>query len=217
MRSCRLCEGQTSVVFKDTRVFFACTTCGLIFSDCHLTEQEKQAHYIGQYNNGFNWEHEACYFINFFPRGKKDLKILDYGSGGGYLANELKNVGYAVDCYEPMFHGEFNRSQNSGLYDFLILNEVIEHVEDLISVLNNIYYSLKLGGQVLIKTAITDNIISDPYNFEHNFREWWYKDDLTHISFFSTLTYEFICANMFTSFEIVQQDILSVLLQKRII
>ena len=217
MRLCRLCESKTSVVFKNTRHFFACTNCGLIFSDCPLPEQEKQAHYTGQYDNGFNWENEARYFTKFLPAEKISYKILDYGSGGGHLANELRKTGYDIDCYEPMFHGEFDMLQHYGAYDFIILNEVIEHVEHLKNILENINYSLKPGGQVLIKTMVTDGLISDPYNFEYNFKEWWYKDDLTHISFFSSITFEYICANMFSAFKIIRQDVLSILLQKRII
>lgn len=147
---------------------------------------------------------------------RSNIKILDYGSGGGFLARELRNSGLNVECYEPMLDGAFCKEAHIKKYDILILNEVIEHIDQLLITFSNIYDSLIDGGSVLIKTMVTDSILTDPYNFSYNFRHWWYKDDPTHVSFFSSLTFEYICSNIFPDLTITKQDHYSNILQKNI-
>ena len=201
MRLCRLCHNQAHLVFEDVRPFYACNVCGLIFSDCFLSVEEVEKHYKDQYHNECDWGNEAAVFILWlknFGGGSApllSLSFLDYGSGGGFLAGALRKIGFKVDCYEPMLHGEFNRESYSEAYDVIILNEVVEHLEDINKTLDVVYNVLADNGLVFIKTLLTDQMINDPLNFQELFKGWWYKDDPTHISFFSSLTIEYICKN----------------------
>lgn len=214
MKLCRLCSKPSTIVFHDTRIFFACNRCGLIFTDRNLSDSDSIKHYIAQHDNGFNWIHEADYILKLIPTINDNYAILDYGSGCGLLAKELRERGFNVSCYEPMYDGLFDLSKYNYNYDVIILNEVIEHVDNILLVLNNIYYSLKSKGYIIIKTLRTDSIIISPFDFETIFKSWWYKDDLTHISFFSYLTFEYICNNMFDNLKIIHNDALSVVMYK---
>jgi 2-polyprenyl-3-methyl-5-hydroxy-6-metoxy-1,4-benzoquinol methylase len=198
MRPCRLCQNPSQIIFEDVRPFYACNVCGLIFSDCLLSAEEVEKHYKDQYQNEWDWGNEAEVFVLWLKnfRGTApslSLSILDYGSGGGLLAEALRKVGFKVDCYEPMLHGDFNRESYSEAYDIIILNEVIEHLEDINKTLDIVYNVLADNGVVFIKTNLTDKLINNPLNFQKLFKGWWYKDDPTHISFFSFLTIEYIC------------------------
>jgi SAM-dependent methyltransferase len=198
MRPCRLCQNPTHLVFEDVRPFYACNVCGLIFSDCFLSVEAVEKHYKNQHTNPFDWKKEAEVFVVWLKNfgGSVPLlsiSILDYGSGSGLLAEALKKIGFKVDCYEPMLHGEFNPESYSEAYDVIILNEVVEHLEDINKTLDIVYNVLSDNGVVFIKTLLTDKMINDPLNFQELFKGWWYKDDPTHISFFSFLTIEYIC------------------------
>jgi len=198
MRLCRLCHNQAHLVFEDVRPFYACNVCGLIFSDCFISVEAIEKHYKDQHNNKFDWKKEAEVFVEWLKNLDwsvpfSSLSFLDYGSGGGFLTEELRRMGYAVDCYEPMLHGEFNHKNYSNAYDVIILNEVVEHLEDINKTLDIIYKVLAVSGVVIIKTLLTDSIINDPQNFTELFKKWWYKDDPTHISLYSFLTIDYIC------------------------
>jgi SAM-dependent methyltransferase len=198
MRSCRICSHPAHLLFNDTRPFFGCNVCGLIFTDCFISEEAVEKHYKDQHSNSFDWMREAKGFVEWIknmgqPVPLLSLSILDYGSGSGLLAEALKNIGFQVDCYEPMLHGKFNPNVYSKSYDVIILNEVMEHLEDINQILDRIYGILALNGVIIIKTLLTDRIINDPENFKESFSRWWYKDDPTHISFFSFMTIEYLC------------------------
>jgi SAM-dependent methyltransferase len=198
MRPCRLCQNPAHLVFEDTRPFFACNVCGLIFTDCCISVEAVEKHYKDQHSNTFDWMKEANSFTGWLKNlGHADpclsLSILDYGSGSGLLTEAFRRIGFKVDCYEPMVHGEFNRESYSEAYGVIILNEVIEHLEDINKTLDIVDSVLAGNGFVFIKTLLTDQIINDPENFKESFTHWWYKDDPTHISFFSFLTIEYLC------------------------
>jgi SAM-dependent methyltransferase len=198
MRTCRLCNHPAQLVFEDVRPFFACNVCGLIFSDCFISAEAVEKHYTDQHKNTFDWDQEANGFVEAIKKlglesPLSSLSILDYGSGSGLLAEALRKAGFNVDCYEPMIHGEFNAQNYSKAYDVIILNEVVEHLEDINKTLDIIYNLLPIKGVVFIKTLLTDPIVNHPENFKALFSAWWYKDDPTHISFFNLLTIDYIC------------------------
>ena len=198
MRPCRLCSHPAHLVFEESRPFFACNVCGLIFTDCFISEEAVEKHYKDQHGNTFDWMNEANGFVEWIRNmglavPLLSLSMLDYGSGSGLLTEALKKIGFQVDCYEPMLHGEFNPDKYSKSHDVVILNEVVEHLEDINKTFDIIYRVLSPNGVVVIKTLLTDWIINDPENFKESFTRWWYKDDPTHISFFSFMTIEYLC------------------------
>ena len=198
MRTCRLCHNPAQLVFEDVRPFFACNFCGLIFTDCFLSVEAVEKHYKDQHGNPFDWMAEAQVFVGWLknmgiPVPLLDSSILDYGSGSGLLTEAFRKIGFKADGYEPMLHGAFNPANYSRAYDVIILNEVVEHLDDINQTLDIVYSVLAANGVIIIKTLLTDRLINDPENFKESFVGWWYKDDPTHISFFSFLTIEYLC------------------------
>ncbi|MEW6184554.1 MAG: class I SAM-dependent methyltransferase [Thermodesulfobacteriota bacterium] len=207
-RPCRLCGHPAIQVYEDDRPFFACNICGLIFSDCLISTEAAEKHYQDQYKNAFDWDKEALAFVAMINQCKhspepSSLSVLDYGSGGGFLTEALRRKGFTVDGYEPMIHGEFEEGKYSRNYDVVILNEVLEHLPDINKTFDLIYDLVAPQGIMILKTLLTDSLINDPEHFLQLFKAWWYKDDPTHISFFSSLTFEFLCRDRGRNLEVL--------------
>lgn len=193
-RYCRVCDSSAYKVFEDSRPFFVCKNCGLIFTECSLTPEEIKNHYQNQYGNSFDWTKEAKAVLDVVRFAVTPRKIFDFGSGAGFLTDAFGSMGFEVGSYEPMLHGDFRSENYNNGYDLVILNEVIEHVEDVMQVFDNLYSVTKPGGIVFISTMMTDTITSVSGNFQELFKNWWYKDDPTHVSFFCQRTFGSLCA-----------------------
>lgn len=114
-----------------------------------------------------NYEFCATYIKNW--SAGKSINVLDYGCGAGQIVSKLRDVGIdAKGC--DLFYGGGDRSKmvpeqlfgtvirpmENGLipfpaegFDFVVNNQVLEHVEDLDHVLSEIHRVLKPGGQML--------------------------------------------------------------------
>jgi len=69
------------------------------------------------------------------------------------------------------------------LYDFIVSTEVIEHVKDPKAILELFHEHLKPGGVAAIMTLFHEDE-------DEKFLKWWYRRDVTHISFFIRRTFE---------------------------
>lgn len=115
-----------------------------------------------------NYEFCAKWVINHAP--SKTVRVLDYGCGSGQIIKELRmheieafgcDVFYEGGDYSSSIDptllsgGTIKRMNGdlipfeSSLFDIVINNQVMEHVENLESVLAEIQRVLKPGGQVL--------------------------------------------------------------------
>ena len=89
--------------------------------------------------------------------------------------------GYNVDIYDKYFHD----LEYFGSYDMITSTEVFEHLSYPVQTLEKLKRSLKKRGFISIKTAFRPKKDED-------FLTWWYKEDPTHISFFSKETFLFM-------------------------
>lgn len=126
----------------------------------------------------------------------KDIKILEVGSGLGYLTYSLVKAGYdarGLDISESAVKqaagrfgdyyicGDVRQLANSGpmRYDYVISTEVIEHIDDPAGFMGAILSLLKPGGKAIIttpgKSAYPEDIIwaSDlpPVHL------WWFSEE----------------------------------------
>jgi hypothetical protein len=181
--NCRLCGTVNSEnVHRDQfRGYFRCASCGLIFvpSEEHVTRDEEKKRYDLHDNNS---GHEG--YVRFLKeivslvkeRRSASDRILDYGSGrDAVLTRLLTQEGFYCAAYDPLYGiGGGALVQE---YDVIILCEVIEHLRDLGKELSLIKNALSARGTVIVRTQ--------PYPPLEKFPAWWYKNDSTHINFFS--------------------------------
>ena len=75
----------------------------------------------------------------------------------------------------------------NNIFDVIILEEVIEHIENPLFLLKRLIEMLKVDGKIIIRT----NMLKDTINLN----SWWYLRDTTHISFFTYHSF-LICSQL---------------------
>lgn len=104
------------------------------------------------------------------------VSVLDYGSGPEpILAQMVQSLGFQVQMYDPFFSA--NKNVLTEKYNFILLNEVLEHFYDPLRELSLLQGLLHEGGKIIVQTQL--------HRGEEHFADWWYPRDPTHVSFFS--------------------------------
>lgn len=105
---------------------------------------------------------------------------LDFGCGPGpALAAMLEERGFRVSLYDIYYQPDREALQES--YDFITATEVVEHLHRPGDELARLWSLLRPGGVLGIMTKR----VTDP----EAFLRWHYKNDPTHVCFFSAETF----------------------------
>jgi 2-polyprenyl-3-methyl-5-hydroxy-6-metoxy-1,4-benzoquinol methylase len=134
---------------------------------------------------------------------KAPAKGLDFGCGPGpALAAMLSEQGYQMACYDPAYFPD--QSLLAQHYDFITSTEVIEHIHQPRPALMLLAQLLRPGGLLVIMTKRVRDAEA--------FKTWHYKNDPTHVRFYSQATFEYIAHWLEMSLEVVDNDV--VILQR---
>ena len=182
---CRVCGIPSEEFYKDTRTFYKCPVCFLIFTEEMADEKGSEEHYKKQWRevDPAFFKQQSDVLLDVANRFVKPERILDYGSGSGGITLELRSRGYDVTPLEPMEHGYLKDQEYPHLFNLVIGVEVVEHLPNLWEELGELDKILEPGGVIIFSTGMTDKFIEHPQAVEV-FKRWWYKDDQTHVSFF---------------------------------
>ena len=186
---CRLCHSEIKefYVFIE-RVFYQCVNCRSVQVDANMLpslSEEKQRYGLHQ-----NTIEDKGYvsFLTPLVNAVADLhskfeKGLDFGSGPEpVLTQMLQKRGYNIEAYDPVFLRKTELLKHK--YDYIICCEVIEHFHNPDKEFSLLSDLLERGGSLLIKT----NVLTE----ETNFGSWWYKNDITHVFFYTSETLKHI-------------------------
>lgn len=101
---------------------------------------------------------------------------LDFGAGTGPVASAmLREQGYDMTLYDPFFHNDPASLVKS--YDFIICCEVIEHFYNPATEFRLLRSLLDKKGKLI---CMTELLMSGT-----DFADWWYKNDETHVFFYT--------------------------------
>jgi SAM-dependent methyltransferase len=128
---------------------------------------------------------------------------LDFGCGPGpALAAMLREQGYCLVLYDSFYCPD--EDVLHGPLDFICATEVVEHLHHPGRDLARLWELLRPGGWLGVMTKL----VLDRDAFEH----WHYKNDPTHVCFFSEATWQWWAQRQGAALELVGADV--ILLQK---
>lgn len=144
----------------------------------YVPSQQEKERYITHNNNV-----EDIRYQNFVSPIVENVKKhydsshtgLDYGAGTGpVITSLLKKDGYSLKLYDPFFHPYPENLQLT--YDYIVCCEVMEHFHHPYDEFKKLYSMLNPQGTLFCMT--------DMYYETIDFKDWYYKNDETHVFFY---------------------------------
>lgn len=202
--TCPLCESQhIRFYYEDSRrQYWSCSRCCLVFvpSVYHLSQasekREYDKHQNGPDDAGYR-EFLARLLTPMVQRLTPASVGMDYGCGPGpATAAIFAQNGIHIDLYDPIYASSFDAGDYH--YDFVVCTEVVEHFRQPHQDWGQLRNCVKPGGLVGVMTKLVID--------KERFRHWHYKNDPTHIAFYSHNTLEWIAAHWRAELTFVAKD-----------
>ena len=187
--ACPLCgEIESSLFLQGRRTFWRCSNCQLIFvpAKFHLSLDQEKAEYDQHENSPRDMGYRKFLSRTLDPvlaRISPGSRGLDFGSGPGpTLSKMFQEAGHSIEIYDPFFAP--NDSVLAQKYDFVTATEVVEHLRNPQVDLARIWNCVGQGGLLAIMTKLALG--------HDEFSKWHYKNDPTHVSFYSRATFQWL-------------------------
>ncbi len=203
------CEKGNRFFHKDQfRDYYRCACCQLIFvsPSQHLSCQAERAEYDKHQNSPEDSSYRTFLSRLFTPLHKRLPPAsfgLDFGCGPGPTLHLMfAEAGHQMKLFDP-FYAPFPHVLESQ-YDFITASEVVEHFHNPEKEFARLWSLVKPGGWLGIMTKLARD--------QAAFANWHYKNDPTHVCFFSEETMAWLAARLQAKLQLVAADV--VLLQK---
>lgn len=206
---CPLCLGRNSSTYcqDKIRAYLQCGECSMVFvpPQFHLSEAQEKAEYDLHRNDP-----QDPGYRNFLGRLFEPLRErltpaavgLDFGCGPGpTLSLMFAEAGFSSAIYDKFYAD--NPQLLLRQYDFVSASEVVEHLRQPKFELERLYRLLNPGGFLGIMTKLVTD--------RQAFSTWHYKNDLSHICFFSRKTFSWLAAHWGAELEIIGRDVILIL------
>lgn len=210
MTHCSLCGHRVVPYLEDRRrAYVHCPRCDLVAADpaSHLDPAAERGYYDLHENDPADPGYRRFLGRLAAPllgRLSTGMRGLDYGCGPGpTLSIMLEEAGMLMELHDPLYrpNPEALRRQ----YDFVTCTEVVEHFRHPAEDWRRLTSLVRPGGWLGVMTKL---VIS-----QVRFATWHYKDDPTHVSFYSVETFAWLGRTFELAVERVDRDVL--LMEKR--
>jgi rubredoxin len=191
------------------RKYWQCSLCWLVFVDPtqRLNAQQEKSEYDKHQNCAADMGYRKFLarlcdpLIKMLPASAKGL---DFGCGPGpTLSVMLREKSFEV-CNYDIFYAD-DRSLLQARYDFITATEVVEHLFEPGKVINDLWGMIEKGGVLGLMTKLVID--------KESFSVWHYKNDLTHVCFFSIETFQYLAQQLNAELSIIGKDV--IVLKKR--
>ncbi|MDV6316417.1 class I SAM-dependent methyltransferase [Idiomarina sp. HP20-50] len=204
---CTLCA-STSFPFCDdkNRKYFRCPECDLIFADreTRLLPNEEKAIYDYHENDPNDTQYRAFLSQLSEPLLEKlvpGMSGLDFGSGPGPVLHlMLEEQGMKMSIYDIFYAPA--REQLDRQYDFVTSTEVVEHFYEPAATWPELVSLVKPNGWIGIMTSLFTQETAE------RFKLWNYKNDPTHVSFYTPKTMNWIATHFQLHLEVISNRIM---------
>lgn len=206
MPACPLCQHRhVSPFHRDQqRTYQRCNQCCLVFVDAHfhLSEEQEKAEYDLHRNSPLDPGYRQ--FLGrlvepLLQRLPDHSRGLDFGCGPGpTLSVMLEEHGHRVALYDYFYARDESVWQQQ--YHFITATEVVEHLSQPHAILPKLWSHLQPGGVLGIMTKLVKD--------RDAFANWHYRNDPTHISFFSRETFLWLGEQWNAAVEFIGADVI---------
>ena len=183
--NCPLCK-HSGEWFLDS--FYECKNCKALYRHIDdYTSHDKEKERYEEHNNDVN---DLAYQKFVSPISNYVLEHfsstdsgLDFGSGTGpVISKVLTDKGYSIKQYDPFF-ANFPELLTQK-YDYIVCCEVMEHFHNPDKEILQLRAMLNPDGALICMTHLYDDTIE--------FRNWYYKNDPTHVFIYRKPTINYI-------------------------
>jgi SAM-dependent methyltransferase len=177
---CPVCEGSLNLKYQLRFRVYKCDKCGLYVSDASFDHS-----FVSNVDNTVRTTGlETLRSTNFKliideikringPR-LSQIKGLEVGCGNGWWLKACKENGISCSGIEPelsfepehqaagydVTYGFYPQEKRDTLYDFIIFNDVFEHIPDVNALTASLNSDLKEGGYLIINIPLSDGLFS---------------------------------------------------------
>lgn len=206
MHLCPLCEEtNTKFYFEDRRrQYFQCSRCELVFvpPEMRLDAVAEKAMYDLHDNDPEDERYRRFLSRLADPlteRLEPNSHGLDFGCGPGpTLSLMLEEAGHNMALYDVYYYPEQKALENR--YDYLTSTEVIEHLYQPDKVWQQWLNLVKPGGWIGLMTKLVKDVEA--------FAGWHYKNDITHVCFYSRRTFQYLAERDKLQLEFIGNDVI---------
>ncbi|PWI33048.1 hypothetical protein DI392_12125 [Vibrio albus] len=206
MHSCPLCkETNSRFYFEDhRRQYYQCLNCDLVFVPPEMRLDAKAEK--SMYDLHENRPDDPGYrrFLSrvatpLLERISPDSEGLDFGCGPGpTLSLMLEEAGHTMALYDVYYYPEQKVLEKQ--YDFVTATEVIEHLYQPDVVWQQWLNLVKPGGWLGLMTKQVKGVEA--------FAGWHYKNDITHVCFYSRQTFQYLAERDKLQLEFIGNDVI---------
>lgn len=186
------------------RRYQICDTCTLVFvpQKYHLSASYEKAEYDLHENDPGDAGYRrflSRVTVPLLARLKTGARGLDFGCGPGpTLSVMLEEAGHSLALYDKYYATDASVLAKS--YDFISATEVVEHLAAPGDTLRQLWTMLAAGGTLALMTKLVID--------KDRFQTWHYKNDQTHIAFFSTASFAWLADELGARLDFVDSDVI---------
>jgi SAM-dependent methyltransferase len=219
--SCPVCAHPLKLKYKLKFNVYKCSHCGLLNSDAQFefsfqSNLESDSRDIGLKNLRLkNFAAIISQLKKYYDQKITQIKGLEIGSGNGWWLqackqNQISCIGIEPErIYESYhkeneldilygFYPEVNVKQDNG-YDFIIFNDVFEHIEDINGLVETLKGDLNDDGILIINLPMSTGFFYNAATLMHKFgfnsfleRLWQFNFHSPHMNYFNDNNMEFL-------------------------
>lgn len=181
-----------------------CCRCALVFVPPHsyLDRSAERAEYDLHCNEVDDPGYRAFLSrlaVPLLARLAPGASGLDFGCGPGpALAAMLREAGHQVSLYDIFYQADARVFDTT--YDFVCATEVVEHLHQPGTELARLWSLLEPAGVLAIMTKLVRD--------REAFAAWHYKNDPTHVCFFSEQTWHWWAQEQGAQVELIGADVI---------